>query len=73
VVGDPKRCIHTVLNGLSGKIKVNGATYDGGMPPWKGTLTNAQIAAVLTYVRNSWGNKASAITEKQVAAVASSK
>jgi len=69
VVGDPKKCIHTVLHGLSGAIKVNGVSYDSGMPSWKGTLTNAQIAAVLTYVRKSWGNKAPAITEKQVASV----
>lgn len=67
VTGDPKKVIHTALAGMSGAIQVNGTAYDAGMPPWKGVLTNAQIAAVLTYVRNSWGNKASAITEKQVA------
>ena len=67
-VGDPKKCIHTVLAGMNDQIVVNGKTYNGGMPPWKGVLTNAQIAAVLTYVRSSWGNKASAITERQVAA-----
>jgi mono/diheme cytochrome c family protein len=67
VNGDPKKVIHTLLSGMSGAIKVNGTTYDGGMPPWKGVLTNAQISAVLTYVRSSWGNKAPAVTEKQVA------
>jgi nitrite reductase (NO-forming) len=67
VTGDPKKVIHTVVNGLSGAITVNGKTYSGGMPPFKGTLTNTQIAAVITYIRSSWGNKASAVTEKQVA------
>jgi len=66
--GDPKKVIHTVLHGLTGPIKVNGKLWgDGTMPAWKGSLTNAQIAAVITYVRSSWGNKASAVTEKQVA------
>jgi mono/diheme cytochrome c family protein len=39
------------------------------MPAWKGTLTNDDIANVLTYVRSSWGNKASAVTTAQVSAV----
>lgn len=37
------------------------------MPAYGTQLSNAEIAAVLTYVRSSWGNKASAVTEKQVA------
>lgn len=41
----------------------------GLMPAFKSGLSNADIAAVLTYIRSSWGNKASAVTEKQVAAV----
>jgi len=40
----------------------------GLMPAYGGKLSNAEIAAVLTYVRSSWGNNASAITEAQVAA-----
>jgi mono/diheme cytochrome c family protein len=38
------------------------------MPAWKGQLKDAEIAAVITYIRNSWGNKASAVTAAQVAA-----
>ena len=38
------------------------------MPTWKGTLTNADIASVATYVRSAWGNNASPVTEDQVAA-----
>jgi mono/diheme cytochrome c family protein len=68
VTGNPKAVIHTVLAGMNGPIKVNGKPWGSGMmPPWKGSLTNAQIAAVITYMRSSWGNKASAVTEKQVA------
>jgi ubiquinol-cytochrome c reductase cytochrome b subunit len=68
VTGDPKPVIGVVLNGLKGKIDVKGQSYDQQMPPWKGTLTNAQIADVVTYIRNAWGNKASTVTEAQVAA-----
>ncbi|HTZ56104.1 MAG TPA: cytochrome c [Candidatus Acidoferrum sp.] len=39
----------------------------GLMPGFKSSLSNADIAAVLSYVRSSWGNKASAVTEAQVA------
>ena len=37
------------------------------MPAWKGKLSNAEIADVITYMRSSWGNKGSAVTEAQVA------
>ena len=39
------------------------------MPAWKGQLKNADIAAVATYIRSSWGNKASPVTEAEVAGV----
>ena len=66
---DPSKIIGTVLHGLNTPLTVNGKQYSGGMPSWKGTLSNADIAAVLTYVRSSWGNSAPAITEKMVSAV----
>ncbi len=58
----------TVLNGRSGPMQVRSQTYGGVMPAWKGQLSNAQIAAVLTYIRSAWGNKAPIVTEDQVAA-----
>jgi ubiquinol-cytochrome c reductase cytochrome b subunit len=70
VTGDPSKVIGIVLSGLSGSVTVNGGTYNGQMPAWKGQLTNAQIASVITYIRSAWGNKASAVTEAQVAAAA---
>ena len=70
VTGDTKALIHTLNYGLVGAIKVNGGDYNGQMPAWKGQLKDSEIADVLTYIRNSWGNKGSAITAKEVAAVA---
>lgn len=69
VTGDANAVIKVVKNGLTGKITVNGQTYNGMMPAWKGNLTDPEIAAVITYIRSSWGNKASAVTPAQVTAV----
>lgn len=69
VTGDPKAVIHTLLYGLHGKIVVNGTTYNGEMPAWKTQLSNADVAQVASYIRNSWGNTASKITQADVAAV----
>jgi ubiquinol-cytochrome c reductase cytochrome b subunit len=69
VTGDPNKVIGIVLNGLHTTVTVNGQSYNGTMPPWKGTLSNKDIADVITYIRGSLGNnKASAVTEAQVAA-----
>ena len=69
VTGDATKVIHIVKDGLQGTIHVNGGTYNGVMPVWKTQLKNADIAAVVTYIRSSWGNHASPVNEKQVAAV----
>src|SRR5579884_4149505 len=66
---DPKEIIHIVAYGRSGPLQVNGQTFNGQMPAWSGTLSNADIANVITFIRNSWGNSASAVSEAQVAAV----
>ncbi|MDE2481078.1 MAG: cytochrome c [bacterium] len=70
VTGDAKQVIHILKYGLNGKIQVAGHTYNGMMPAWGQSLSNADIAAVVTYIRSSWGNKASAVTEADVAGVA---
>lgn len=69
VTGDPAKVIRIVKFGLSGAVTVNEKTFNGMMPAWGTQLSNADIAAALTYVRSSWGNKASAVTEAQVAGV----
>jgi len=60
--------INIVLEGQSGEIVVNGKTYNGQMLP-QNYLSDEQIADVLNYVRNSWGNKMAAITPPQVQAL----
>jgi mono/diheme cytochrome c family protein len=67
VTGSPDKVIAVVKNGLTGPITVSGKTYNFAMPAWNGKLSNAEIADVITYVRSSWGNKSSAVTEAQVA------
>ena len=67
VLGDKTRLTKVLLNGLQG-VEIDGEKYRGVMPAQE-SLTDAQIAAVLTYVRNAFGNKASAVTLAEVKAV----
>ncbi len=60
-VEDPNLPLAIVHDGLSGEIEVAGTTYNGVMPPFKGTLSSEEIAAVLTYARHEWGNNANSI------------
>jgi mono/diheme cytochrome c family protein len=69
VTGNPGIPIRIVLHGLQGEITVAGTKYNAMMMPWKDAMSDADVAAVLTYERNSWGNKASPITAEQVAAI----
>lgn len=66
ILGSEKYVSDVLLYGLQGQIAVNGQTYNGVMPAWAATLSDAQIAAVLDHVRSSWGNSASAVTEATV-------
>ena len=52
--------IATVLNGQKGDL--------GKMPAWKDTLDDQQIAAVVTYIRQAWSNRAAPVTPAMVAA-----
>jgi cbb3-type cytochrome c oxidase subunit III len=69
VNGDEAKVARIILHGLTGPIEVAGETYNGMMPPWGGTLKDADIAAVLTYVRSAWGNKAAPVTAAKVASI----
>ncbi|MEM0969683.1 MAG: PVC-type heme-binding CxxCH protein, partial [Verrucomicrobiota bacterium] len=74
VTGSKERLIKLVLHGLWGPIEVNGTLYDPskGVPPMTAVgamFSDAEVAAVLSYVRNAWGNQASAITPAEVKAV----
>ncbi len=69
VLGDKGRLVRLLLNGMQGSLEVEGEVYNGIMilpPP---ALTNEQIAAVLTYVRQHFGNDAEAVTPDEVASV----
>jgi mono/diheme cytochrome c family protein len=68
VAGNPELPVKFILQGLMGPITVNGMTYNSMMPPVAG-LSDADIADVLTYVRQSFGNKANAVTADQVKAI----
>ena len=59
--------IRPLVEGLSGRITVNGSNYDNTMPPI--LLTDEQVAAVLTFVRNTWNSSNDAIQPAQVSAV----
>ena len=67
VLGDKPRLINVLVNGLKG-VEINGEEYHGVMPS-QSYLNDQQMADVLTYVRNSFGNKASAVTVAEVKAV----
>jgi len=68
----PNRIIRIVLNGLSGPIEVAGKQYGAGvMTPFKDSLSDADIAAVLTFVRMNpeWKHNATPVTPEQVAKI----
>ena len=69
VLKDEERLIKLTLKGLIGPITVKGVKYPGQVPmtPFEYLLKDDEIAAVLTFTRNSFGNKASPITAEQVA------
>jgi mono/diheme cytochrome c family protein len=65
VLGDKTSLIKIVLNGFNEDVQINGKTYSNNMTP-HADLSDEQIADALTYVRNSFGNKASAVTADEV-------
>lgn len=68
VVGNPELPIKFILQGLMGPITVGGMTYNSMMPPVP-AVNDQDIADVLTYVRQSFGNKGNPVTADQVKAV----
>jgi nitrite reductase (NO-forming) len=69
MLADRERAIRIVLKGLSGAVTVNGATYNSVMPPLEAQLSDQQIADVLTYVFNAWGNSGEAFQADRVRAI----
>jgi len=68
VLGDEERLIKLTLKGLYGPIEVDGKSFPGNVPmtPFEGLLDDEQIAAVLTYVRSSFGNRGTEIKAEAV-------
>lgn len=68
VMGDRDRLIRVMLEGLSGPIEVDGKAYNNPMPHFA-YLTDPQVADVLNYVRNAFGNSADSLSAADVARV----
>lgn len=64
LLADKDRAIRAVTKGLAGPIKVNDKDYNGVMPPV--AISDEQVAQVLTYVRNEWGNESDVVTVDEV-------
>ena len=76
VNGPSARLIRIVLYGLKGQITVEGHAYGAAAMPVFGQVAGSaynwndeKVAAVLTYVRQEWGNKSGPVTADEVAAV----
>lgn len=69
MLADRARAIRTVLKGMTGPVTVNGKPYDSAMPPQEAVLTDRQVADVLTYSFNAWGNEGDAFTTDEVKAI----
>jgi len=66
----PNRILRIILNGLNGPMEVNGQSWNAAMPPLGDVIaSDADLAAVVSYIRNTWGNEASICTPEEAAAV----
>jgi mono/diheme cytochrome c family protein len=69
VNGTEERVIRIVLHGLSGPISVAGQQFGSQAMPTFASQSNENIAAVLTYIRQEWGNSAPAVSAEKVAEI----
>jgi nitrite reductase (NO-forming) len=67
LMANKQRSIEIVLKGLTGPVTVNGTQFNSVMPPMS-QLRDDEVANILTYVRNSWGNKGEAVSAAEVTA-----
>jgi mono/diheme cytochrome c family protein len=70
VLGDEIRLSMILLHGLEGPVVVNGKTYDAPeilpVMPSHATMSDGDIAAILTYIRNEWGNQAAPVSKDMI-------
>lgn len=69
VQGDSQTLAAAVLHGINGQLTVKGQVYAGVMPGFAAQLSDAELSAVLTHIRKSWGNHAAPISIDLVARV----
>jgi mono/diheme cytochrome c family protein len=69
VTGPEQTVVRILLNGLGGAVKVKGVTYNGAMPAWKESMSDDDIAHVITYIRQWSPNAAPAVTAASVGAL----
>ena len=67
VKGAPTVLTQRVLHGINGPITVKGQKYEGAMPAFAEQLSDAELAAVLSFIRHEWGNDVQAINPELVA------
>lgn len=68
VNGGEKRLVAVLLKGIAGPLTVDGKLFNNPMPAWEAALPDKKIAAVASFIRQEWGNKAGEISEAKVAA-----
>ena len=66
---NPERPLKIILAGLAGEATVKGTVYNGNMPAIGAALKDAQVAHILTYVNQAWGNAHPPVTDAQVAEI----
>lgn len=66
VAGPPEKLAGIVLHGINGQITVKGQKFQGAMPTFKDKLSSAEIAAVATFVRGAWSNRAEPVSTEIV-------
>jgi cytochrome c oxidase cbb3-type subunit 2 len=64
---DATKHMHVVLDGMQG-ARVGGVVYQSPMPPFRDTLSDADIADIIDYERSTWGNHGKPVTAAQVGA-----
>ncbi len=69
VQGDPEVLASIVLHGVTGPMTVSGTAYNGAMPAFGHQFDDAELAALLSFIRREWGNAQPAVDPSTVAAV----
>lgn len=68
ILGAKQKLVQIIVKGFNEEVEINGDIFSNPMPA-QPQLTNQEIADVLTYVRNSFGNQATAVTVAEVKAI----